>query len=263
MKLQVDLQRIEERILLVRGHKAMLDADIARLYGVAVGRLNEAVSRNRNRFPPDFMFQLTKEEFNQLKKQAGTGNLKSQIAISSSGWGGRRTRPYAFTKHGVAMLSSVLRSPRAIQVNIAIMRAFVRLRQTLALHTELASRLAELERKTDDYRVYHEAAGRFHDAIFVLSGNQRLRTMYQSLTYQVTRFRSLSLAVGQRPKVSVREHRRLAAAIVGGRAGEAERLMRAHIEGAQAVLRQRVAPAPGTARPGCGTRNRSTSRRRG
>jgi hypothetical protein len=97
------------------------------------------------------MFQLTKEEFHQLKEQADAGNLKSQIAISSSGWGGRRSRPYAFTEHGVAMLSSVLRSPRAIQVNIAIMRAFVRLRQTLALHTELASRLAELERKIESH----------------------------------------------------------------------------------------------------------------
>jgi hypothetical protein len=129
----------------------MLDADIARLYGVTVGRLNEAVRRNRNRFPPDFMFQVTKEEFNHLKSLGGTGNLKSQIAISSSGWGGRRSRPYAFTEHGVAMLSSVLRSERAVRVNIAIVRAFVRLRETLALHKELASRLADLERKIESH----------------------------------------------------------------------------------------------------------------
>ena len=123
--------------------------------------------------------------------------------------------------------------------------------------------LAELEQKSSDYRVYHEAAGRFHDVILGLSHNQRLRAMYQSLTYQVTRFRSLSLAVGQRPKVSVREHRRIAAAILGGRPGEAERLMRAHIEGARAVLRQRMTPARGKARPQNGTRSRSASRREG
>jgi hypothetical protein len=140
-------EHIGRSILLIRGEKVMLDAEIARLYGVTVGRLNEAVKRNRNRFPPDFMFQLTKEEFNHLEAEVGTGNLKSQIAISSSGWGGRRSRPYAFTEHGVEMLSSVLRSERAVWVNIAIMRAFVRLRETLALHRDLATRLADLERK--------------------------------------------------------------------------------------------------------------------
>lgn len=144
-------ERIERSILLIRGEKVILDADIARLYGVTVGRLNEAVRRNSNRFPPDFMFQVTKDEFNHLKALSGAGNLKSQIAISSSGWGGRRSRPYAFTEHGVAMLSSVLRSQRAVRVNIAIMRAFVRLRQTLALHKELASRLADLERKIESH----------------------------------------------------------------------------------------------------------------
>jgi hypothetical protein len=91
------------------------------------------------------MFQVTKEEFDHLKDAGGAGILKSQIAISSSGWGGRRSRPFAFTEHGVAMLSSVLRSHRAVRVNIAIMRAFVRLRASLALHKDLASRLAELE----------------------------------------------------------------------------------------------------------------------
>jgi hypothetical protein len=144
-------ERIEQSILLIRGRKVILDADIAHLYGVTVGRLNEAIRRNKNRFPPDFLFQLTKEEFNHLEAQVGAGNLKSQIAISSSGWGGRRSRPYAFTEHGVAMLSSVLRSERAVRVNIAIMRAFVRLRETLALHTELAARLADLERKIESH----------------------------------------------------------------------------------------------------------------
>jgi DNA-binding GntR family transcriptional regulator len=122
--------------------------------------------------------------------------------------------------------------------------------------------LVELEQKSFDYRVYHEAAGRFHDVIFALSQNQRLRAMYQSLTYQVTRFRSLSLAVGQRPKVSVREHQQIAAAILSGRGEEAERLMRAHIEGARTVLRQRLTSGPGRARPGNERGGRSTSRRR-
>ncbi|MGD0265347.1 MAG: FCD domain-containing protein [Candidatus Methylomirabilota bacterium] len=122
--------------------------------------------------------------------------------------------------------------------------------------------LAELAQKISDYRVHHEAAGRFHDAVFALSQNQRLQAMYQSLTYQVTRFRSLSLAVHQRRAVSLREHRRIAAAILSGRGGEAERLMRAHIEGAQAVLRQRVTPARGKVQSRSETRRRTTSRRR-
>lgn len=108
--------------------------------------------------------------------------------------------------------------------------------------------LVELGQKTADYRVYHEAAGRFHEAVFALSGNQRLQALYHSLTHQVARFRTLSLAAPQRPAVSFREHRRIAAAILGGRGAEAERLMRAHIEGARAVLRRRIAPAQGTSR---------------
>jgi DNA-binding GntR family transcriptional regulator len=102
--------------------------------------------------------------------------------------------------------------------------------------------LAELARKTSDYRVYHEAAGRFHEAIFALSRNQRLQSMYHSLTHQVARFRTLSLAVPRRPEVSLRQHRRIAEAILRSREGEAERLMREHIEGARAVLRRRVQP---------------------
>ena len=123
--------------------------------------------------------------------------------------------------------------------------------------------LEELAQRTADYRVYHEVAGRFHDVVFRFSGNQRLRAIYQSLSYQVARFRSLSLAVGQRPEVSLREHRRIAAAILGGRGGEAERLMRAHIEGARAVVRRRIAPAPAHARHGRGPQARSTRRGRG
>lgn len=110
------------------------------LYGVSVGRLNEAVKRNRERFPKDFMLQLTAEEVE---------NLRSQFAISNVGRGGRRYLPFAFTEQGVAMLSGVLHSKRAIQVNIEIMRAFIRLRQILASHKELARRLTELEKKYD------------------------------------------------------------------------------------------------------------------
>jgi hypothetical protein len=132
-------ERIERSILLIRGHKVMLSTDLAELYQVEARALVQAVKRNIARFPQDFMFQLTKEEFS---------NLKSQIVISS--WGGlRRAAPYAFTEQGVAMLSSVLRSKRAIQVNIEIMRAFVRLRQILASNKELAKRLDELEKKYD------------------------------------------------------------------------------------------------------------------
>lgn len=149
MSTLVPSERIEQTILVIRGHNVMLDSDLAQLYGVTVGRLNEAVKRNEDRFPGDFMFQLTTAEFE---------NLKSQIAISSSKWGGRRHAPYAFTEQGVAMLSSVLRSKRAIQVNIAIMRAFVQLREMIASNKGLARRLNELEKKYDgQFRIVFEA----------------------------------------------------------------------------------------------------------
>lgn len=138
-KLAVPTERIERRILLVRGHKVMLSTDLAELYGVAPRVLVQAVKRNYERFPDDFVFQLTKEEH---------GNLKSQFVTSS--WGGaRRATPYAFTEQGVAMLSSVLRSRRAVEVNIAIMRAFVKLREMLASNQELARRLDQMEQKYD------------------------------------------------------------------------------------------------------------------
>lgn len=146
-KPMIPAERIEASILLIRGHKVMLDAALAGLYGVSVGRLNEAVRRNVDRFPDDFMFQLTREEFEDLRSQTVTSNLKSQFAISSSGWGGRRHPPYVFTEQGVAMLSSVLRSKRAVQVNIEVMRAFVRLRRILSSHKELARKVEELERR--------------------------------------------------------------------------------------------------------------------
>ena len=133
----VTVEQIESIILLIRGQKVMLSHHLADLYGVETRVLVQAVKRNMDRFPEDFMFQLTDREF---------ANLKSQIVISS--WGGsRRARPYAFTEQGVAMLSSVLRSKRAIEVNIAIMRAFVKLRELLATHKELAHRLEDLEQQ--------------------------------------------------------------------------------------------------------------------
>lgn len=132
-------ERIESRIHAIRGHRVMLDSDLAELYGVPTKVLNQAVKRNAERFPEDFMFQLAQDE---------ADSLRSQI-VTSNGRGGRRYLPYTFTEQGVAMLSSVLNSPRAIQVNIVIMRAFVRLRGMLASHEELARKLAALERKYD------------------------------------------------------------------------------------------------------------------
>ncbi len=141
MKDLIPQEVIERKIYMIRGHKVMLSSHLAELYGVEVRALIQAVKRNIERFPVDFMFQLNKAEYK---------NLKSQIVISS--WGGaRRAKPYAFTEQGVAMLSSILRSKRAIQVNIAIMRAFVKLRQILATHKELAHKLAELERKIEKH----------------------------------------------------------------------------------------------------------------
>jgi hypothetical protein len=134
----IPAEGIERAILLIRGQKVMLDVNLATLYGVPTKAFNQAVTRNLNRFPKDFMFQLTGEEF---------ANLRSQIVTSS--WGGRRTAPFASTEQGVAMLSSVLHSDRAVQVNIEIMRAFVRLRQILASHADLARRLDSLEKKYD------------------------------------------------------------------------------------------------------------------
>lgn len=143
----VPIERIEQTILLIRGHKVILDRDLASLYGVATRDLNKAVTRNLDRFPDDFMIQLTRSEFSNLKCQFGT-----------SSWGGTRKLPRAFTEQGVAMLSGVLRSKRAVQVNIAIMRAFVRLRIMIASNKELAKRLDELERKYDrQFKVVFDA----------------------------------------------------------------------------------------------------------
>ena len=140
-------ERIQQAILLLRGQKIMLSTSLAELYEVEPRALIQAVKRNAARFPPDFVFHITRQEVT---------NLKSQSVISS--WGGKRTLPYAFTEQGVAMLSSVLHSPRAVRVNVEIMRTFVRLRPLLASHVELARKLADLEKKYDaEFRVVFEA----------------------------------------------------------------------------------------------------------
>ena len=141
-------ERIEQKIFVIRDEKVMLDTDLAELYGVETGALNRAVKRNIERFPEDFMFQLTSDEFDALRCQFGTSNLRSQFGISKKK-GGRRYLPYVFTEQGVAMLSSVLHSKRAIAVNIAIMRTFVKLREMIASHKDLARKLEALERKYD------------------------------------------------------------------------------------------------------------------
>ena len=139
MSILIPTEQIEQKILLIRGQKVMLDSELARLYGVDTRTLNQAVRRNRDRFPGDFMFQLTSEEVQ---------SLRSQFVILKLGRGGHsKYVPYAFTEQGVAMLSSVLRSKRAARVNIAIMRAFVKLREMVSAHKELAGKLAELERR--------------------------------------------------------------------------------------------------------------------
>ncbi len=129
---------IESKILLIRGRKVMLDKDLAMLYGVETKALNRAVKRNIERFPDDFMFQLIKEEFDNLRFHFGT-----------SSWGGQRYLPYAFTENGVAMLSSVLNSQRAIQVNIQIMRTFTRLREILLSHKDLQKKIEDMEKRYD------------------------------------------------------------------------------------------------------------------
>ncbi|MDQ6913798.1 MAG: ORF6N domain-containing protein [Verrucomicrobiota bacterium] len=133
----VPVERIARTIVFLRGEKVLLDSDLARLYGVSTGNLNKAVGRNRDRFPSDFMFQLTAAEAQSLLFQTGI----------SKGRGGRRKLPYAFTEEGVAMLSGILRSKRAVRVNIAIMRAFVKLRAVLETNRELARKFTELEQR--------------------------------------------------------------------------------------------------------------------
>ena len=163
--LSVSVQLIERRIYLIRGHKVMLDFDLAELYGVSTRQLNQQVTRNKKRFPEDFMFRLTKDETEALRSQfvtsneklaefgPKTNNLRSQFVISSL-HGGRRHLPYAFTEQGVAMLSSVLNSEQAIEVNIAIMRAFVRLKQMLETNEELNRKFTAVIRKLSTHDKY-------------------------------------------------------------------------------------------------------------
>ena len=138
----VPVEAIEQRILVIRGMRVILDTDLARIFGVPTFRLNEAIKRNRERFPEDFMFRMTHEEFS---------SLTSQFAISKRGSGGRRFLPYAFTEHGVLMVANVLKSDRAVRMSVLVVRAFVKLREMLASHKELAQKLAELEQRTSKH----------------------------------------------------------------------------------------------------------------
>jgi hypothetical protein len=146
-QLALSVQLIEQRIYLIRGHKVMLDQDLAELYEVETKVLNQAVKRNLARFPEDFMFQLDKAEFD---------SLRSQFVTSNKSKGGRRYLPYVFTEQGIAMLSSVLNSEKAIQVNIAIMRTFVQMRKLLVTNEELARRIDELEKNTNTRLKKHD-----------------------------------------------------------------------------------------------------------
>ncbi len=150
MKALVPLEVIEKKILFVNGQKVMLDSDLAALYGVTTKRLNEQVRRNLKRFPADFMYQVSAEEFESLRSQFAT----IKIARGQH----RKYLPYVFTEQGIAMLSSVLNSDRAIEVNIQIMRAFVKLREMIATHKDLSRKLAELEKKYDgQFQIVFEA----------------------------------------------------------------------------------------------------------
>lgn len=134
--------RIESRIFLIRAEKVILDSDLAELYGVTTKRLNEQVKRNKERFPGDFMFQLSSKEME---------DLRSQNAPSKGARGGRRYRPYAFTEHGAIMAASVLNTPRAVEVSVYVVRAFIKLRETISTHKELARKFAELEKRTETH----------------------------------------------------------------------------------------------------------------
>jgi len=167
----IPAERIERRILLLRGQKVMLDFELAELYGVPTKVLNQAVKRNIDRFPEDFMFQLSAQEMGQVsrsqivtldgqtasKSQENAGNPRSQIVTLESGHN-LKYAPYAFTEQGVAMLSSVLRSKQAVQVNITIMRTFVQLRQLMSTHADLAQKLQSMESKYDkQFKVVFDA----------------------------------------------------------------------------------------------------------
>ena len=149
-KARLMTESIAFRIHLVRGEKVLLDTDLANLYGVATKRLNEQVRRNPTRFPPDFMFQLTDQEFSGLRSQIATSKIRP-------GRGGRRYLPYAFTEHGALMAANLLNSARAIEVSVYVVRAFVRLREALTANKELARKLDVLERETEALALKHDA----------------------------------------------------------------------------------------------------------
>jgi phage regulator Rha-like protein len=146
---QTDLALIQQRIYTIRGVRVILDSDLAAIYGVETKALNRAVKRNRDRFPKDFMFQLSEDEWKSLRYQIGTSSL---------GHGGRRTRPYAFTEHGAIMAANILNSARAVQMSIFVVRAFAKMRQALRGTPELARKLAALEKKLTARLDVHEAA---------------------------------------------------------------------------------------------------------
>lgn len=154
---KLPVEQIQQAIFVIRGERVMLDRDLAALYGVQTKALNQAVKRHKDRFPDDFMFQLTMEEARVWWSERSATHLRSQNVTLKAGQH-IKYRPYAFTEHGILMLSSVLNSERAIQVNIEIMRAFVRLRQWLSSNVELARKLAELEQKYDrQFKVVFDA----------------------------------------------------------------------------------------------------------
>jgi hypothetical protein len=141
---------IESAIYLLRGQRVMLDSDLAAIYGVSTRQLNQQLKRNRSRFPDDFAFQLSTEEFRNLKSQIATSSLMSQ-SVTSSGHGGRRKLPWAFTEHGALMLASVLNSEVAVQASVRVVRAFVKLREMIAANAQLAEKLEEFERRLDSH----------------------------------------------------------------------------------------------------------------
>src|SRR5882724_8745448 len=144
------IANLESAIHLIRGQRVMLDSDLAMIYGVNAKRLNEQLKRNRLRFRPDFAFQLTVQEFTNLKSQIATSSLRSQFGTSSS-HGGKRKLPWVFTEHGALMLASVLKSAIAVQASVRVVRAFVRLREMVAANAQLAAKLQELERRLDSH----------------------------------------------------------------------------------------------------------------
>jgi hypothetical protein len=156
----VPIEQIDRMIYTIRGVRVMLDRDLAIIYGIPTFRFNEAIKRNRHRFPEDFMFQLTREEVDSLSSQVAISKRKksSQIAMSKTGRGGRRTLPWAFTEHGALQAANVLRSQRAVQMSVFVIRSFIKIREALRARPELARKLAALEEKLTARLDMHEAA---------------------------------------------------------------------------------------------------------